>query len=135
MTPLVHSPGLPTEHAALYKVLPKLKSMRQRILADLEAAGDLGLTPDQWHEQNGGLINTVRRRFTDLWKDGLIRHHPRGISRPNRAGNDCTVWVNGKDDSLTILPRGARVAELQRRIKKLESENAVLRARLKAQEN
>ena len=130
MNPLVHSPGLPTEHAALRKVAPKLPSLKKQILIDLAAAGDRGWTPDEWAEETGNLLNTVRRRFTDLWKEGEIRHHPRGISRQNAAGNDCAVWVLGKDNSLGILPRGARVAKLEQRIRELERENATLRAKL-----
>ena len=51
---------------------------------------------------HGGLINTIRRRFTDLWKEGKIRHHPTLLSRKNLAGNDCVSWVIGTDVDLPV---------------------------------
>jgi hypothetical protein len=94
---LRHSHGLSTEEAALSKVAPTLAAMKAKIYGDLLMEGERGLTPDEFSDRHGKLINTVRRRFTDMWKDGLIRHHPDLNTRPNRAGNECVVWVIGKD--------------------------------------
>ena len=72
--------------------------MKLQILGELERAGQLaGLTPDEFAEMHGKLINTVRRRFTDLWKEGKIRHHPKSLTRKNKAGNSCVTWVIGHD--------------------------------------
>jgi len=67
----------------------------------LEAAVESGLTPDEFVLKHGGLINTIRRRFTDLWKEGKIKHHPTLLTRKNLAGNDCITWVLGKDLNLS----------------------------------
>lgn len=94
---LRHTGGLATEEAALEKVAPTLTAMKAKIYGDLMRAGDWGLTPDEFTDNHGKLLNTVRRRFTDLWKEGLIRHHPQLTTRTNRGGNECVVWVIGKD--------------------------------------
>jgi hypothetical protein len=94
---LRHNDGLKTELSALAKVTPHLSSIRNRIVADIQAAGTEGLTPDEWSERNHALINTVRRRFTDLWKDGFIQHHPLEFTRKNSAKHDCVIWVSGCD--------------------------------------
>ena len=120
---LRHNDGLGSERAALAKVAPTLASMRERILRDIQEAGDRGITPDEWCYEHGALINTVRRRFTDLWKDGFIRHHPKLLERDNQAGNPCVVWVAGRDDEQK--PRGATITLLQR-IEALEAAVAKL---------
>ena len=94
-----HSGGLSTETLAARKASMSVLSLRARILADLIIYPN-GLTPDDWASNNKALINTVRRRFTDLWKDGLIRHHPESRTKKNAAGNDCVVWVQGRDPLL-----------------------------------
>lgn len=126
----MHTDGLATERQALERVEPHLSSMRARILAAISAAGERGLLPDEWAAENRALINTARRRFTDLWKDGMIRHHPAKIERPNAAGNPCVVWVAGAD------PQGTRtreqsmreeIARLRAKVEQLERELADLR--------
>lgn len=102
----VHADGHMTELLAFEKAKKGSLSIRQKILSEIEQAGDLGLTPDEFVEMNGGLINTVRRRFTDLWKDGQIRHHPLSLTRKNTAGNACVTWVMGRDPQ--VLPKAAR---------------------------
>jgi hypothetical protein len=99
----VHSNGLPTEGAAFNKASLRSDSIKSRILVELEEAGETGLTPDEFVFKHGGLINTIRRRFTDLWKDGKIKHHPTLLTRKNTAGNDCVAWVLGRD--LEMTPR------------------------------
>ena len=93
----VHSNGLPTEVEAFKKASLRLNSIKSRILVEIKEAGENGLTPDEFVFKHGGLINTIRRRFTDLWKDGEIKHHPTLLSRKNTAGNDCVAWVIGRD--------------------------------------
>ena len=99
----IHSNGLPTEAAAFNKASLRMGSIKSRILEELEEAGDSGLTPDEFVFKHGGLINTIRRRFTDLWKDGRIKHHPTLLTRKNGAGNDCVTWVLGRD--LNMAPQ------------------------------
>ena len=117
---LIHRDGLPSERAALQVVEPTITPMREQIMRDLQTAGESGLTPDEWAATHHGLINTVRRRFTDLWKDGLIRHHPNGAMRKNAAENLCVVWVLGEDKA----GRTTREQSMRERIKELETENA-----------
>ena len=93
-----HSSGWGTEIEAYGKAAKSASSVKLQILAELERCGQLtGLTPDEFVEMHGGLINTVRRRFTDLWKEGKIRHHPQSLTRKNSAGNQCVAWVLGND--------------------------------------
>jgi hypothetical protein len=97
----VHKNGLSTEIAALTKASRKVDSIKSKILVELEKAAETGLTPDEFVFKHGGLINTIRRRFTDLWKEGKIKHHPSLLTRKNSAGNDCVTWVLGRDMDLT----------------------------------
>ena len=95
-----HADGLMTEVLAFEKANKVSKSIKVKILEELEQAREMGLTPDEFVEMHGGLINTIRRRFTDLWKAGQIRHHPEGLTRKNLSGNACVTWVLGVDPSL-----------------------------------
>lgn len=95
----VHGGGLVTESFAYAKASRGIKAMRDRILQDIVDAGDVGMTPDEWCDRNGALINTVRRRFTDLWKEGLIKHHPDAATSLNADGNHCVRWVVGTDSN------------------------------------
>jgi len=99
----VHSNGLPTEVQAFQKASLQIASIKSRILVEMKGAGEAGITPDEFVFKHGGLINTIRRRFTDLWKEGQIKHHPTLLTRKNTAGNDCVAWVLGRD--LEIVPR------------------------------
>ena len=110
-----HNSGLPTERAAAEKAGIKAGSIKDQILQDLDFLEDYGMTPDEFCEQTKGLINTIRRRFTDLWKEGRIRHHPETKTRLNSAGNDCVVWVLGRDDNITP----SRIELLNAEIKRL----------------
>ena len=93
-----HRNGLQTEVDAFVKASKRMDSTKLKIIFEIGCAGANGLTPDEFVENNGGLINTVRRRFTDLWKEGKIKHHPILLERKNRAGNNCVTWVIGKDE-------------------------------------
>jgi hypothetical protein len=93
-----HSNGLESEFEAFEKASKSANSIKLQILYEMNIAGALkGLTPDEFVEMHGGLINTVRRRFTDLWKEGKIFHHPRLLTRKNNADNACVAWVLGCD--------------------------------------
>lgn len=93
-----HSNAWASEVEAFEKAVKSANSIKLQILEELDRAGSLrGLTPDEFVEMHGGLINTVRRRFTDLWKEGKIRHHPKSLTRKNKAGNSCVTWVLGYD--------------------------------------
>ena len=96
----VHSNGLQTEIFAYTKAFKNSLSIKNKILFELEKIGVDGLTPDEFVLKHGGLINTIRRRFTDLWKEEKIQHHPKLLTRKNFAGNDCIAWVLGKDMNL-----------------------------------
>jgi hypothetical protein len=89
---------LQTEVDAFVKASKRMDSTKLKIIFEIGCAGANGLTPDEFVENHGGLINTVRRRFTDLWKEGKIQHHPILLERKNRAGNNCVTWVIGKDE-------------------------------------
>jgi len=103
-----HSNGWASEIEAFSKALKSANSIKLQILGELERAGQLaGLTPDEFVEMHGGLINTVRRRFTDLWKEGKIRHHPQSLTRKNSAGNSCVAWIIGNDPT-AYQPRAKR---------------------------
>ena len=93
-----HRNGLQTEVDAFVKASKRMDSTKLKIIFEIGCAGANGLTPDEFVENHGGLINTVRRRFTDLWKEGKIKHHPTLLERKNRAGNNCVTWVIGKDE-------------------------------------
>lgn len=99
-----HAQGFITEVLAFEKANKVSKSIKSKILDELEQAGDKGLTPDEFVEMHGGLINTVRRRFTDLWKAGQIRHHPDSLTRRNPSGNACVAWVLGVDPAALQKP-------------------------------
>jgi hypothetical protein len=96
----VHSNGLFTEISAYEKTSKRSESTKSKILSELQDAGVHGLTPDEFLLLHGGLINTIRRRFTDLWKEGKIQHHPALLTRKNIDGNDCITWVLGRDMDL-----------------------------------
>lgn len=107
-----HTDGLPTEEAAARRAARGSRSMKAQILDEMELLGYM--TPDLFVEYHGGLINTVRRRFTDLWKEGKIRHHPTGLTRKNAAGNDCIYWVMGTDPDLVLADKPKLTAEYRR---------------------
>lgn len=91
-----HAEGHSTEAQAARKAGASVTSTKKRILARLEDEPD-GITPDEFCDETGGLINTIRRRFTDLWKEGKICHHPEGKTRMNGHNNECVLWVLGED--------------------------------------
>jgi hypothetical protein len=97
-----HQNGLLTEVLSFKKASRHSNGIKKKILADLEAAGADGLTPDEFLLIHGGIINTIRRRFTDLWKEGKIQHHPTLLARKNPAGNECVAWVIGKDTNFSL---------------------------------
>ena len=101
-----HRNGLQTEVDAFVKASKRMDSTKLKIIFEIGCAGANGLTPDEFVENHGGLINTVRRRFTDLWKEGKIKHHPILLERKNRAGNNCVTWVIGKDEK--SVPRKSK---------------------------
>lgn len=93
-----HGDARPAELAAALTVAPHLKKMKRDIVLFTQAAGGYGITPDEVQRATGGLINTIRRRFTDLWKEGQLR--PTDCTRLNARGNLETIWVIGRDENL-----------------------------------
>jgi len=119
VTQHTHINAIETETSAAIKAGKQSESIKTIILQIMEQNGEHGLTPDEFCEMTGKLINTVRRRFTDLWKEGKIRHHLEKKTRTNKAKNECVVWVLGTDDNLKIS-----------RVQRLKLENERLRSLL-----
>ena len=124
----VHAPGTATEHAAFDKVEPHIESIKQRILAEL-AIHDA--TPDEFTDEHGLLLNTVRRLFVDLWKEGKIRKT--GADRKNSQGNPCEVWTLGADpdaaltredrhDTAALSAKDDEIDQLKAEIERLKAE-------------
>jgi hypothetical protein len=110
----IHREGHATERMAATRAEAGALPIKQHILA-LLAENPGGVTPDEYCLEFGGLINTVRRRFTDLWKEGRIRHHPDGLTRRNISDNECVVWVLGEDSGR----KPSRFVEMQSEIARL----------------
>tara|TARA_R110000803_G_scaffold33627_13_gene73579 strand:+ start:1567 stop:2007 length:441 start_codon:yes stop_codon:yes gene_type:complete len=91
-----HTEPHATETLAAVKAERSALPIKKHILHRLKEQPE-GLTPDEFCDEINGLINTVRRRFTDLWKEGVIRHHPENRTRINDSKNECVVWVIGED--------------------------------------
>ena len=122
LTGLTHAQPRQAELEAAEKVAPHLAGMKGGIVAMMPSRGAFGLTPDEYAMETGSLINTVRRRFTDLWKEGIIK--PTDRVRCNARGNNETVWVLGRDEKMV-----ARETKDQK-IKRLEARIAELEARV-----
>ena len=124
---LFHGDPRATEVEALARVAPHLKSTKHDILEALQIRGELGLTPEEYQAVTGRVLNTVRRRFTDLWKEGKIRHSAK--ARKNELGNRSTVWVMGRDPQLE-QSRAQAMAKVRAERDALREENLTLRAEL-----
>lgn len=126
-TGLTHSAPRQTEMEALMSVAPHLKRMKRDIMLRVVASGESGLTPDEVP----GLINTVRRRFVDLWKEGQIR--PTDRTRRNSRGKNETVWVAGRDEvgmATTRETKDQKISRLAHHIRMLIVEGERLKGRL-----
>lgn len=122
-----HAGPRPAEIIAAQQVQPHVETLKKGILQLLAAAEAYGRIPDEVD----GLINTVRRRFTELWKEGKIR--PTELTRLNRRGNPETVWVLGRDDAGMTAARvkpAARIQALEAMVLKLTVAGQDLRGRL-----
>jgi hypothetical protein len=116
-----------TELEALFKADKGAAPMKAQIEKAVERAGPNGLTPDMFSAAGGKdsagrdklLINTVRRRFTDLRLAGAIRYHPDGVTFENRKGNQELAYVMGSESD---LPKS--------RLRRLLDENAELKAKI-----
>lgn len=91
-----HADPRQSELFAAKKVKPHVETLKAKILRLMAESGQAGLIPDEVD----GLINTIRRRFTELWKDGFIK--PTDRMRANTRGNPETVWVLGRDPVLRV---------------------------------
>lgn len=121
-TGLHHSEPRPAEYEAAILIAPHLKKMKRDIMVKAVSAGSRGLIPDEVD----GLINTVRRRFTDLWIEGFLK--PTESTRPNRRGRSETVWVVGKDDRRfgAKEAKDEKIARLESRVRELEAQAAAI---------
>ncbi len=95
--PHVHAVPKEAEAAAAAAVAPHIAGIKIVILALMKTAGDAGLIPSEVP----GLINTVRRRFVDLQKAGLIK--PNGETRANERGMKETVYILGLDEKAAAI--------------------------------
>lgn len=93
-----HAAPKEAELAAAAAIEPHIASIKADILARMAAAGEAGLIASEVP----GLINTVRRRFVDLWHGGRIK--PNGKTRANDRGKLETVYVLGRDERKRITP-------------------------------
>lgn len=125
-----HASPRRAELAAAASVAPHLTHMKADIVSAITAAGEKGLTPDDFQLATGKIINTIRRRFTDLWKEGHIR--PTNRTRPNARGFEETVWALGRDTTVQPSRETAsqKIARLQRHIRLLVVEGQRLQGRL-----
>jgi hypothetical protein len=98
-----HAVPKEAELAASQAVAPHVAGIKLVILALMKTAGDAGLIASEVP----GLINTVRRRFVDLQKSGLIK--PNGQTRANERGMKETVYVLGRDEKISANPSRAKI--------------------------
>ena len=124
LTGLVHSDPKKSEVEALLKVAPHLKKMKRDIMIAAHYNGEHGIIPDEMP----GLINTIRRRFTDLWKEGFLKQTDR--FRKNKSGNSVMVWIPGRDEKAFEVKetKGQVIIRLESRVRELESELKSLQA-------
>ena len=115
---LVHSDAKKSEIDALLKVAPHLKKMKREIMILAHKNGERGIIPDEVP----GLINTVRRRIVDLWKEGLLKATDR--MRKNKRGNNETIWIPGRDEKTFEIKetKNQIIKRLESRVKELENE-------------
>ncbi len=127
---LTHASARPAEVAAAHAIAPHLAKLKEQIFSMVASSGDSGLTPDEFQRATGALINTVRRRFTDLWKEGRLR--PTDRTRPNARGHMETVWVVGRDEGGIASRETAsqKIKRLQRHIRLLVVEGQRLQGRM-----
>lgn len=121
---LVHADPKKSEIEAVLKIAPHLKNMKREIMILAIKNGDRGIIPDEVP----GLINTIRRRITDLWKEGFLK--PSGMFRKNKSGNNETVWIPGRDEKAFEIreTKGQIIKRLENRVKELEDELESLHA-------
>ena len=79
-----------TSQAAALHVLPKSGSIRAKVYEYILRQGMRGATDYEIQKYLRIDGNTVRPSRITLFKDDLIVDA--GITRPNDAGNQCTVW-------------------------------------------
>jgi hypothetical protein len=130
LTGLTHAVPRRSESEALAVVAPHLTAMKREIMIVVTAAGDYGLTPDEHSLATGAIINTVRRRMTDLWKEGQIR--PTDRMRKNARGNNETVWVVGRDEKMatTRETKDQKIKRLEAHVRLLIVEGNRLKDRM-----
>lgn len=111
-----HAVPKEAELASSQAVAPHVAGIKANILARMAAAGDAGLIASEVP----GLINTVRRRFVDLQKDGLIK--PNGQTRANERGMKETVYVLGRDEK-AMAARASTPARIREAVLTLLKQN------------
>lgn len=94
-----HRDGIHTEFSAAEKAEKTAESVKVQIINRLLKEAPNGLAPEELCTELDVLLSTVRRRITDLWKEGQIKHHPDMLARINADKNECVVWVIGEDEN------------------------------------
>lgn len=87
-----HIPGsrrTKTSRAAAKIAVPRVSSLREQVLAMLKFY-ETGLTADECAKQMGNSILSIRPRFSELVRLGLI--FDTGLTRPNESGLKASVW-------------------------------------------
>lgn len=79
-----------TSHEAAEKIVPKLGDLQRRVLAELRAAGAVGLCDLELETRCGSHGSTFRTRRSELVDLGLVRDSGRKIVL---NGRNRVVWV------------------------------------------
>jgi hypothetical protein len=89
-----------TSRDAAEKIKPVARTLRDQVLEILRAAWPAGLTADEVAAKLGKTEFSIRPRFSELRKLGLIgpvaaAPHPskKQLTRPNASGVEAIVWV------------------------------------------
>jgi hypothetical protein len=93
LRPYPDSPGFKTSgtsEEAAKTITSKASVLRERVLAEIAAAGPSGLTADQVGARLGEDWRAVRPRVSELRRAGKVA--PTGERRANDTGLKATVW-------------------------------------------
>lgn len=79
-----------TSRIAAEQIAPQLPRLRANCLTTLRLFGDGGATADEVADELDRSILSIRPRFSELLRQGLIRDT--GIRRRNQSGCSAKVW-------------------------------------------
>lgn len=78
-----------TSRSAAKEIKPRVPTLREQVLAMLKFY-EAGLTADECAKQMGNSILSIRPRFSELVRLGLI--FDTGLTRPNESGLKASIW-------------------------------------------